>query len=426
MHEAANGGGGTGGEEQQKDGSGGQQEAGAGQQQDQQQHLEGVQQQEQQEALTPELELAGRLLTVLRARKPPPAPGAPAPPHSADDVLAWLDAQAGGEGAAAELGGSGAAGVLRAAARALLAAGAKTPTHLNVMVERYGALLASLLQRAVGEVGGEAAAAEQLLDAAVAGYGSCPSRLLLALDRLQTAGVVAGVHIVSWALLHWPWLQLGPARDSARAAAALSLLRGALANALAAEGAAHEAATRQGAAVREAEEAAAAASEELSRVMERDAAAGNAASGTTSARVAFAQRAQAAAAARLEVARVELTRLEGKVADAGPAAQCVLLALFGGLAQRLGAGDDAMAEAPKGGGGEQVEPHGDGGGGSGWANIGDALVRRREQLAQARALVRPLAVASLPVAAEVASMYREGAIADDLRQVVLGQLGLLH
>ena len=408
-------------QQQQQEGEGAAAAAAAG---EGQQHEE-EQEEEQQEPVTPELEWAARLLSVLRARKPPAAPGAPGAPHSSADVLAWLR----DSGLRAELPG-GAAAALRAVARAVLAAGAKTPTHLNVMVERYGELLRTLVEEADAEAaaadagaadelaaGGGSAGADALLGALAAAYGRHASRLALAADRLQGAGVVSAAAVASWAL-RWDWLQLGPPRDAARAAAAMTVLRGALAGALAAEGAADEEAARQGAAVRDAEAQLAAAADELARVRERDAEAAAAAGGgeaRSSARADFAARAEAAAAARLDDARAELARLEAKVAAAAPALRRALLALFRGLAARLGSGDGTGDFF--GGGGSDADM-GDGG------DDGDPAAARREALAQARALARWLALPSQAVAGEVGELLAAGAVAEDLREAVLPQLGL--
>jgi hypothetical protein len=358
----------------------------------------GKQQQQQQQAAeedpeeeaTPELEWAARLLGVLRSRNPPLMPGTQGPPPSTDDVLQWLR----DEGAASALGSP--AAIVRSVARAVLAAGAKTPTHLNVMVERYGAALRALADD-VSAAGGDGDAA--LLDAVAAGYGRHPARLVLTVDRLQTAAVVSAAAVVRW-VLAWDWLQLGPPARPIRSAAALTVLRGALAAALAAESAVHEEATRQGGAVRDAEAQVAAAAAEVERARERDAAAG---AGTRpSARIDFALRAETAAAAKLADARSELERLQGKVDAAAPALHAALLALYSGLAARLAAGP-----------------------GDGKQGDADAEVARREQLGHARALARWLAVPSQAVAADVAAAYAPGAVPDDLRQAVLGQLGLL-
>ncbi|KAI8470277.1 MAG: armadillo-type protein [Monoraphidium minutum] len=364
------------------------------------------------EPLTPELEWAGRLLAVLRARKPVP-PGAPhgtqGPPHGADEVSDWIR----DSGMAAELGGPG--GALRAAARALLAAGARTPTHLGVMVERYGPVLTRLVEEVDaaegGGGGGGGGGAAEVLGALAAAYGRHPARLALAADRLQAAGVVSADAVVAWAL-RWDWLQLGPPVRPARAGAALGVLRGALALALAAEAAAHEEAVRQGGAVRDAEQQVAAAAEELARARGREGGGGgDAAAPRASARVDFALRAEAAAAARLEAARAELERLQAKVDAAGPALRAALAALYRGLAARLGGGRDSLH--PIGGGGEE------GGGEAG------AAAARAEELAQGRALARSVALPSQAVAGEAAEIFAEGAVAQDLRAAVLGQLGLL-
>lgn len=377
-----------------QDGEGKQPENGSGEQPQEQDRPEGHQQQreEEQEPVTPETEWAARLLDFLRARKAPA--GAP---HTAADVLQWIKES----GLRAQLGGAEPA--LRAASHAIFAAGAKTPTHLNVMVERYGAVLQQLVQEVGQEdqAGGEAV----VLDALVVAYGQHPARLLLTADRLQSSGVIAAAPTVAWAL-RWDWLQLRPPSDPIRAGAALALLRGALALALAAEGAVHEAATRQGAAVRDAEQQLAAAREELQRAHDREAAAESAgpAGGPArpSARVDFALRGQAAAAQRLKDARAELEQLEAKVSAAGPALGDALMALYSGLAARLGG--DGMAE----GGGDDE----------------DAAAARREALAQARALVRSVALPSQERAEDIVEMHAPGEVAEDLRTVVLGQLGL--
>ncbi|GBF87915.1 nuclear cap-binding subunit 1 [Raphidocelis subcapitata] len=367
----------------------------------QQQQRQQQQQEAEVEAITPETEWAVRLLSVLRSRK------SQGLPHSVQDVRAWMHET----GMQEQLGGPAAAAT--AAVRAVLAAGAKTPTHLAVMVERYGALLRGLADDAdtaagmqAGAAGGPGSAA--LLGAVAAGYARHPARLALAVDRLQSAGIVSPAAVVAWAL-QWEWLQLGPPRDPTRAGALLGMLRGALAAALSAEGAAHEEAERQGADVREAEAQLRAAAEEVERIRERDslAAIADGADGAqrSSARLDFALRAEAAATARHGAARDVLEQLTAKVTAAGPALHEALLALYSGLASRLAAGSD-------GDGGED---------GSGGAADGP----RAQALAQARSFARWLALPSQAVAGELRALLQAGSAAEDARQALLGPLGLL-
>lgn len=91
---------------------------------------------------SPEDVLAGQVLREVRSKA------------TAEEVLAWMEAQ-GVEAAV----GAGPVGPMRVLMRALLVAGAKSPSHLNVALERYARALGPLMQRA-GEEGQEAAVAE--------------------------------------------------------------------------------------------------------------------------------------------------------------------------------------------------------------------------------------------------------------------------
>jgi len=127
---------------------------------------------------------AGRLLAEVRAKA------------SADDLLAWLAAQ----GAREALGGP--LGALRALARALLHAGAKSFTHTHVAFERHAPALAALAAELPGD-GAAAAAAAALLDAAAAVWADAPQRLAATLDRMLEAGVVAPEAAAGWLLATW-------------------------------------------------------------------------------------------------------------------------------------------------------------------------------------------------------------------------------
>ncbi|GAB4821122.1 hypothetical protein N2152v2_008168 [Parachlorella kessleri] len=107
---------------------------------------------------------------------------------SAEDLDAWIVAQ----DPAATLGASGALGVLRMLARALLVAGAKSYTHMVIALERYYGPLAARVQEAGLE--GEVA----LVDVACAVWRRSPQRAAMAVDRLMTLRLASAEAIVQW------------------------------------------------------------------------------------------------------------------------------------------------------------------------------------------------------------------------------------
>ena len=98
----------------------------------------------------------------------------------AEGIESWAEE----EGLQAALGGT--AGALRAWARCLLVAGAKSYSHMSVALERYYGPLQALTARAGEE--GEAA----LVDVAAAVWAASPQRAAMAVDRLMTLRLVSG------------------------------------------------------------------------------------------------------------------------------------------------------------------------------------------------------------------------------------------
>ncbi|KAF5829206.1 armadillo-type protein, partial [Dunaliella salina] len=77
--------------------------------------------------------------------------------------------------------------------RALLAAGSKSPTHLNVALERYATSLRELIGRA-GLFGQMIA-----VELAAQFYAALPQKVLMVLDRLLALGLIGAEAVAIWA-----------------------------------------------------------------------------------------------------------------------------------------------------------------------------------------------------------------------------------
>jgi hypothetical protein len=159
---------------------------------------------------------AGKLMGVLRYRRTDT--GAPTP-LSADEVAEWLrrpgglfESVAGGGGGgqrgAADMGAAAAGGgggptprALRVVARALLALGAKTPTHTAAALERMAPALAPLFREHRGR---------PALEAACALWRRSPQRLSLTVERLVDAGYARARDVPAWLAQGWDGLARDP------------------------------------------------------------------------------------------------------------------------------------------------------------------------------------------------------------------------
>ncbi|KAK9846278.1 hypothetical protein WJX81_000837 [Elliptochloris bilobata] len=149
---------------------------------------------------------AREVLDLVRRKEPAPA------------LLTWAKQPA----LAGELGG--AAGIVACVLRALLVAGAKSFTHMLIMLERYHAALEALLV-AAGPQGEEAAVAT-----AARVWEAAPQRAAQAIDRLLALRLVRASAVVRWAFSTPAVLAL---RDELGAGLAWEAFHGAVAKTLA-------------------------------------------------------------------------------------------------------------------------------------------------------------------------------------------------
>jgi hypothetical protein len=392
---------------------------------------------------------AGRLVGVLRYRRQSGADGPmPLPP---DEVLDWMRrpggmfeslAGGGGEDVAMAAEGDDGSGLpppsrraLRAVARALLALGAKTPTHTAAALERMAPALSPLFLAAGG--------GRPALEAAGALWRRSPQRLSLTVERLVDARYARARDVPVWLSERFDGLALDPPlvppapvappegegeEDEAAAASAFAEVTAAREAALELcrehlmlEDAAHELileCTARCEAEAEAAEAdereaagdARAAEEAVARAEQQQAAQQQQAQPGL---IDFSARDAAAARLRLE----EASRRRERAAEAARAARAELMATARASLEAL-AGWAARAAGEEEGGAAMEE--GDEGQEEEEARAEPAAPRR---CAHVRAYARRFAAAAAPAAADLAAMA--AALPAPVRAAVLGPLRLL-
>lgn len=116
-------------------------------------------------------------------------------------ILAWARARGGGSPAAAVAAAAGADGpaaaLLGVVLHGLLAAGAKSFTHMTTALERHGGVVRELAADVDADGGDGAVAAVR---AAAAAWASSPARAAQAVDRLLALGLVPPAAAIRWAL----------------------------------------------------------------------------------------------------------------------------------------------------------------------------------------------------------------------------------